>query len=156
MADVQGRAAGFIATLYYVATPISAPTASNVATAASVSNQVIDVADMGELTKERATIDIPVYGADVMGKLAGQADPGTFEFNVTMNFNNATHKLLRDDDGRISHGWIIKYTQSAGNVTYAYFEGTVAKASMGQPIDDRIQLDIAVARAGDVIWLASA
>ena len=154
--SVEGRAAGFIATLYYVESPIASPSASTIAAAAIAANQVIDVADMGELTKERSVIDVPVYGQDTMGKLAGQADPGTFDFNVTMNFNDTIHQALRDDTGRIPHGWIIKFTQSAENVTYAYFEGAVSRASVGQPIDDRIQMDVSVARAGDVTWTAEA
>lgn len=155
MPSVSGRAAGFIAQLYYVAAPITTKNITNVAAAAITANEVRDVADMGTLSKERAIIDIPVYGADVMGKLPGQANPGTFDFNVTYDFANATHNALRDNPGTTEHTFIIRFTQGA-NVSYAVFDGYVANASVGLPIDDRIQMDCSVARSGAITWVNAA
>lgn len=155
MPAVSGRAAGFIAKLYYVATPITTKSATNLAAAAIAGNLVKDVADMGALTKERAIIDIPVYGADVMGKLPGQADPGTFDFNVTFDFSDTVHQAIRDNAGTSLHTFIVSFTQGA-NVSYAAFDGYVATASVGMPIDDRIQMDVSIARDGAVTFVSAA
>jgi hypothetical protein len=152
MAGVTGRAAGFIATLYYSATVIATKDATALATATGSEFEVIDVADMGSLAKTRAIIDIPVYGADVSSKLPGQADPGTFDFNVTLNLDDTIHKALRDDAGTTPHSFVIKFTQGA-NITYAAFDGYVADASVSPPIDDRIQMDVSIARDGAVTWV---
>lgn len=155
MAGIQGRAAGFIGELFFVDNVITTKDITNVAAAAITANKVIDVADMGILSKTRNIIDIPVYGADVMSKLPGAADPGTFEFNVTLNMDNVTHVALRDDDGKTPHSFIIKFTQGA-NVTYICFDGYIADASTGQPYDDRIQMDVSVARDGGLTWVDAA
>jgi len=155
MASVQGRAAGFIATLYYVPTVDATKDLSSISGNAIGSNQVADVADMGALTNSRNIIDVPVYGADTAGKLAGQADPGTFDFNVTMNFDDATHVALKDDTGTSEHTFIIKFTQGA-NSTYACFDGFIADGTVNQPIDDRISMDVSVARSGSVTWVDAA
>ena len=157
MPAVTGRAAGFIADLYHSNTAPAATTATGLATFIGlVGNAVIDVSDMGEFQRDRSIIDVPVYGADVAGKLAGQADPGTFDFEVTMNFDNAKHVALRDDVGRTSRHWVVRYRQSATNVTYGYFQGFVANATIGQPIDGRVTMSVSVARSGDITWVDSA
>ena len=61
MASVQGRAAGFIATLYYSTTVDATKDISSMATTAASGNEVLDVADIGSLNKTRTIIDIPVY-----------------------------------------------------------------------------------------------
>lgn len=155
MSSVTGRAAGFIASLYLVNSVITTKDLTTVAAAAVVGNLVKDVADMGSITKQRAIIDIPVYGADTMSKLPGQSDPGTFDFNVTMNFDDVTHLALRDDDGLTPHTLIIKFTQGA-NATYAVFDGYVATADVVAPIDDRIQMDVSIARDGGETWIDAA
>ena len=155
MTSVTGRAAGFIATLYYVATVDAVKDASSLATGTGGANQVIDVADMGSLSGSRAIINIPVYGADTAGKLPGQIDPGTFDFNVTLNLDDSIHTALRDDDALSEHTFIIKFTQGS-NITFAAFDGYVADASVGAPIDDRIQMDISIARSGAVVWVDAA
>lgn len=155
MAGIQGRAAGFIAELYFVSSVMTTKDATTVAAAAILANKVIDVADMGNLAKTRNIIDIPVYGADVMSKLPGAADPGTFDFNVTLNMDDVTHVALRDDSGKIPHSFIIKFSQGA-NITYACFDGYIADASTGQPYDDRVQMDVSVARDGGVTWIDAA
>ena len=155
MASVQGRAAGFIATLFYSATVDATKNISSMATTAASGNEVLDVADIGALNKTRTIIDIPVYGDDVKGKLPGQVDPGSFDFNVTLNLDDAIHTALRDDDGLTIHTFVIKFTQGA-NITYAAFDGYIADATVNQPIDDRIQMDVSVARAGAVTWLDAA
>lgn len=156
MASVTGRAAGFIATLYYNA--VNIPDADKdlaAVAAATVGNEVLDVADIGSLNKTRTIIDIPVYGDDVKGKLPGQVDPGTFDFNVTLNLDAASHVGLRDDDGLTLTTFVIQFTQGA-NITYAAFDGYIADATVSQPIDDRIQMDVSVARAGAITWLDAA
>jgi hypothetical protein len=155
MASVQGRAAGFIATLYMVTDVITTKESAAVTAAAIAGNKVIDVADMGTLSKARNIIDIPVYGDDVASKLPGQADPGTFDFNVTLNLNDATHIALRDDDGKAPHSFIIKFTQGT-NITYAVFDGYIATADVGLPIDDRIQMDVSIARSGGLTFVDAA
>lgn len=155
MTAVTGRAAGFIATLYKVATVDGTKDASTMATGAVIGNKVIDLADMGSLSKARNIIDIPIYGDDVSGKLPGQVDPGTFDFNVTLNLEDAIHLSLRDDDGLTPHTFIIKFTQGA-NITWAAFDGYVADATVSAPIDDRIQMDVSVARSGAVTWIDAA
>lgn len=152
MTAVTGRAAGFIATLYFVNTVIGTKDFTNVSAAANTSTQVTDVADMGSLQKQRNIIDVPVYGADVSGKLPGQADPGQFDFNVTYHMDNAIHNALRDDDGTGQHSFIVKFSQGA-NETYAVFDGYIATADVSSPIDDRIQMDVSVARDGGVTWV---
>ena len=153
MTAVTGRAAGFIAKLYYSATVISDKSESNLETAITTNNLVKDVAEMGALTKERTIIDIPVYGVDVAGKLPGQADPGTFDFNVTLNLDDTVHKAFRDDDGKLQHTFIVEFQQSATAKTYAAFDGFIANATVEQPIDDRIQMNVSVARSGAVTWV---
>lgn len=155
MASVQGRAAGFIATLYYSATVDATKDITSMATTAASGNEVLDVADIGSLNKTRTIIDIPVYGDDVKGKLPGQVDPGSFDFNVTLNLDDAIHTALRDDDGLTIHTLVIKFTQGA-NITYAAFDGYIADATVSQPIDDRIQMDVSIARAGAITWLDAA
>jgi hypothetical protein len=152
MASVTGRAAGFIATLYYSAAVDADKDIASMATTAAIANEVLDVADIGSLNKTRTIIDIPVYGDDVKGKLPGQVDPGSFDFNVTLNLDDAIHTALRDDDGLTIHTFVIKFTQGA-NITYAAFDGYIADATVSQPIDDRIQMDVSVARAGAITWL---
>ena len=155
MPAVTGRAAGFIAELYYVATPIASAsrTEAGIEAAAIATNQVIDVSSMGALLKDRAIIDIPVYGEDVAGKLPGQADPGTFDFTVTMNFDNTTHVALRDDAGTGLHSFIVGFTQNTNNVTYALFDGYVASANVNQAIDGAITMDVSIARSGAITWV---
>lgn len=155
MASVTGRAAGFIATLYYSAAVDTAKDVASMATTAASGNEVYDVADIGSLNKTRTVIDIPVYGDDVKGKLPGQADPGSFDFNVTLNLDNAIHTSLRDDDGLTAHSFVIKFTQGAA-ITWAVFDGYVADATVNQPIDDRIQMDVSIARSGAITWLDAA
>ena len=153
MPAVSGRSAGFIATLYHVATVISDKSETNLEAAIVSANLVKDVAEMGTLDKTRNIIDVPVYGQDVAGKLAGQADPGTFDFNVTFDFSDTKHKALRDDTGRVEGTYIVVYEQSTNNKTYAAFDGFLANASLGQPIDGRVQMDFTAARSGDVTWV---
>ncbi|MFN3895764.1 MAG: hypothetical protein ACK4KU_14665 [Acinetobacter sp.] len=155
MPAVTGRAAGFIATLYFSDSVISTKDAATLASATASQFKVKDVADMGALSKNRNIIDIPVYGEDVASKLPGQADPGTFDFNITFNMDDVLHKSLRDDDGKTPHTFIIKFTQGA-NATFAAFDGYIAMADAGLPLDDRIQMDISVARDGGVTWVDAA
>lgn len=155
MASVTGRAAGFIATLYYSSSVDAVKDEASMATTAASGNEVLDVADIGSLNKTRTVIDIPVYGEDVKGKLPGQVDPGSFDFNVTLNLDDAVHGYLRDDDGLSEHTFVIKFTQGA-NVTYAAFDGYVSDATVNQPIDDRIQMDVSVARSGAITWIDAA
>lgn len=154
MASVQGRAAGFIATLFKAPThiPNVDKDVTSIAAAAVDANEIPDVADIGSLNKTRTIIDIPVYGDDVKGKLPGQVDPGSFDFNLTLNLDDAIHTALRDDDGLTEQTLIIKFTQGA-NITYAAFDGYVADATVSQPIDDRIQMDVSIARSGAITWL---
>lgn len=151
MASVTGRAAGFIATLYYSSLDATKDETSMATTAAS-GNEVLDVADIGSLNKTRTVIDIPVYGDDVKGKLPGQADPGSFDFNVTLNLDDSIHTALRDDDGLTAHTFVVKFTQGAA-VTWAAFDGYVADATVSQPIDDRVQMDVSIARSGAITWI---
>ena len=153
MTAVIGRAAGFIGNLYYVPTVIATKSESTVEAAAVTANSIIDAASAGTLDKARTIIDIPVYGADVAGKLPGQADPGTFDFNVTLNLDNTVHKALRDDDGRNQHTFIVEFNQSTAAKTYAVFDGFIAGANVGFPIDDRIQMDVSIARSGAITWI---
>lgn len=155
MAAVTGRAAGFIATLYYSVTVDAVKDVASMATTAASGNEILDVADIGSLNKARTIIDIPVYGDDVKGKLPGQVDPGTFDFNVTLNLDDASHVLLRDDDGLTLHTFVVKFTQGAA-ITWAAFDGYVADATVTSPLDDRIQMDVSVARSGGVTWLDAA
>lgn len=155
MAAVTGRAAGFIATLYYSVAVDATKDVASMATTAASGNEILDVADIGSLNKARTIIDIPVYGDDVKGKLPGQVDPGTFDFNVTLNLDDASHVLLRDDDGLTIHTFVIKFTQGAA-ITWAAFDGYVADATVTSPLDDRIQMDVSVARSGGVTWLDAA
>jgi len=155
MSSVTGRAAGFIATLYYVSTVDADKDVASMATSAASGNEIIDVADIGSLNKARSVIDVPVYGDDVKGKLPGQVDPGSFDFNVTLNLDNTIHKALRDDDGLTPHSFVIKFTQGTA-VTWAAFDGYVADATVNQPIDDRIQMDVSIARSGGITWLDAA
>ena len=153
MTAVMGRGAGFIATLYQSTAVITDKSESNLETAISTANTVIDVSAMGALQKQRQIIDIPVYGADVAGKLPGQADPGTFDFTVTLNLNDTLHTTIRDDDGRTEHTYIVEYEQTATAKTYAAFDGFVANASVSQAIDGAITMDCSIARSGDVTWV---
>jgi acyl-CoA synthetase (AMP-forming)/AMP-acid ligase II len=155
MASVTGRAAGFIATLYYVASVDATKDLTSISGNATSGNKIKDVADMGALSNTRNIIDVPVYGADTSGKLAGQADPGTFDFNVTLNFDDATHLALKDDDGTTERTFIIKFTQGS-NETYACFDGFIADGTVNQPIDDRISMDVSVARSGGITWVDAA
>lgn len=152
MTAVTGRAAGFIATLYFVDAVMEIKDATTAAAAVIAGNKVKDVADMGSLSKTRSIIDVPVYGEDVASKLPGQGDPGTFDFNVTFNMDDTVHTALRDDDGKTPHSFIIVFTQGT-NITYAVFDGYIADASAALPISDRIQLDVSVARDGGVTWV---
>ena len=153
MAAVAGRAAGFIATLYHSSTAPTTTDSAGLATFAGTANQVIDVSDMGSLENQRDIIDITVYGSDTAGKLAGQADPGTFDFTVTFNADNAKHTTLRGDNGRVSQHWVIAWTQGTDNITYAYFTGFVANATINTPADDAWTMDCSVARDGGVTWV---
>jgi hypothetical protein len=155
MASVTGRAAGFIATLYYSTSVDAVKDEASMATTAASGNEVLDVADIGSLNKTRTVIDIPVYGEDVKGKLPGQVDPGSFDFNVTLNLDDTVHTSLRDDNGLSEHTFVIKFTQGS-NVTYAAFDGYVSDATVNQPIDDRIQMDVSVARSGAITWIDAA
>lgn len=155
MAGVTGRAAGFIAKLYFIDEAMTTKDATTAAAAEITGNHVKDVADMGMLSKTRNIIDIPVYGEDVAGKLPGQADPGTFDFNITFDMSDTVHKALRDDDATSLHSFMIVFTQGT-NKTWAVFDGYIADASAGQPIDDRIQMDVSVARDGGVTWIDAA
>ena len=156
MAAVTGRAAGFIAKLYYVSAVIATKSEANLETAIVDANHVDDVSSMGALSKVRNIIDIPVYGADVAGKLPGQADPGTFDFTVTFDMSDTNHKAFRGDDGKTEHTWIVVFEQSNTNKTYAAFDGFTANATVNQPIDGAITMDVSVARSGDVTWVDNA
>lgn len=154
MAAVNGRAAGFIAELWYSSSVLSSPTEAMVDTLiGTAANEIIDVSSMGALLSQRQIIDIPVYGEDTAGKLPGQADPGTFDFTVTLNLNNTMHTTLRDDDGRTEHSFVVVFRQTATAQTYAVFNGFVANADVNQAIDGAITMDVSIARSGSVTWI---
>ena len=156
MAAATGRLAGYNATLHYSASVITAKTETNVeAVTGAAANTVQDVASMGGLTKEREIIPIPVYGAETGGALPGQAPAGTFDFTVTLDQSNTLHTGFRDDTGVTEHTFIVNFTQGTNN-TYAVFDGRIANATVNQPIDGAITMDISVARSGSITWVDNA
>lgn len=154
MAAVQGRAAGFIAELWFSSSVIGSKTEANVDTLlGTATNEIIDVSSMGALLSQRAIIDIPVYGEDTAGKLPGQADPGTFDFTVTLNLDNTMHTTVRDDDGRTQHTFVVVFNQTSSRQTYAVFDGYIANADVNQAIDGAITMDVSIARSGGITWI---
>ena len=154
MAAVTGRAAGYIAELWYSATVLTTRTEAGIDTLiGTAANQVIDVSSMGAIQSQRQIIDIPVYGNDTAGKLPGQADPGTFDFTVTLNLNNTVHTSLRDDNGRTRHSFVIVFDQATAAQTYAIIDGYVASANVNQAIDGAITMDVSIARDGSATWV---
>ncbi|WP_069299889.1 phage tail tube protein [Neptunicoccus sediminis] len=153
MAGISGRqVGGLITSLYYSATKIASKDEANTAAAAISANQVVDLADLGTLNKTRAVVDVPAYGEDFVSKLVGQASADDFSINVTYNNDNAVHTAIRDDDGKTEHSFIIKF-ENGSAVTYAVFDGYISAADVTAPLDDRIQMDITVARTGAATWI---
>ena len=151
----KSQVGGLIASLFFSAAKIDTKDETTVAAAAIANNQVIDVADMGALSKSRSVIDVPVYGEDFQSKLVGQASADSFTFNVTYNNDNAIHTAIRDDDGKTEHSFIVKFENGA-EVTYAVFDGYIESSDLTAPLDDRIQMDASVARTGGVTWVDKA
>ena len=108
---------------------------------------------MGGLEGAANIIDIPVYGQNTAGKLPGQRDPGTFDFTVTMNFDNTLHTTIRDDAGTTQHTFVIVFDQNTNNRTYAAFDGFIAGVTVNQAIDGAISMDVSIARSGEITWV---
>lgn len=154
MTAVTGRAAGYIAKLWYSSSVISTKDESNIETLlGTAANQVIDVSSMGTLSKEREIISIPVYGEDTAGALPGQVPASTFDFTVTMNFDNTLHTGFRDDAGTTERTFVVEFEQTSTATTYAAFDGYIANASVNQAIDGAITMDVSIARSGSITWV---
>ena len=153
MAAVQGRAAGYIARLWYSSAVIAKTETAIETLLSTATNQVVDVSAMGGLTKEREIIEIPVYGSDTGGALPGQAPAGTFDFTVTLSLNNTLHTGFRDDAGTTQRTFVVEFEQTSTNTTYAAFDGYIANATVNQPIDGAITMDVSIARSGAITWV---
>lgn len=154
MGAIAGATAGFTGELFRT-NKFNSITASTAATGSASGNQVIDVSEMGAVTKERATITYPIYGKDTEGSISGQVAAISFEFTVTLSMDNAGHVALRDDSGKTLHGWVMRFTKG-GNITYCVFNGTIGNATVTPPIDGVINMSCSVNLDGGVTWVNNA
>lgn len=152
MAGIGTKTAGFTAKLYRSNSALSdAPTPAAIVALAIPGNEIKGVSTMGEVTKTRASIQIPVYGADQGDQIPGQIESATFEFSYTLDQGDTVHTNVRDDVGTSTYGWIIAYVIGA-KATYIAFNGRILSASLEQGLDIALTVNASVAREGKITW----
>ena len=125
-ANTDKLTANFNVKLYKGTLIVGTPTEASVETLIGAANAEVVCKEIGELTKERAIIDIPRYGVDGGLKLPGAIDFGTFDFSQAWDFADAQMKLIRDDDGKTEFTWVLEFPGSSGT-DYAAFNGYIGQ-----------------------------
>ena len=154
-ANTDKLTANFNVKLYKGTLIVGTPTEASVETLIGASNAEVVCKEIGELTKERAIIDIPRYGVDGGLKLPGAIDFGTFDFSQAWDFSDAQMKLIRDDDGKTEFTWVLVFPGSSGT-DYAAFNGYIASGTTGLAYDTETTLAVTVARTNSPTWLTNA
>jgi len=146
-------------------TAISAPfhglsttlyTSSSAVSLSSPGTAIGEVASIGTLDLSANIIEFNNYGTAYKRKLVGQKDSGTLE--IVLNWvadasTQADHASLkaRYDDGAKAHFAII-WTDPAGSVAGATFEGYVASFALETPVEDVVTATVQVAIDGAVTF----
>ncbi len=117
------------------------------------------VAELGTLGNESNVIEVPVFGDEFKGKLAGQSDAGTLDVQIYWAPRDATHLALREaavSKTPVSFG--IKWQDDAAgtNSEYVAFNGFISSFSLDQGFDDVVKASVTVAIDGATHFAASA
>ena len=141
MAAATARTVGFVVKGYFVSTPIAGDVNEAAIEALLVSDNLIaDLREIGDLSSDRPTISIPVYGESRQATVSGQVDSSTVTFGVTLDMSNTIHKSIRDDDARNDRAIILSYESSETDKTYVYLVGRLGSKTISTAIDDVVQM----------------
>lgn len=121
----------------------------------TVYTQVAGVTEIGGLFSfDRSQIDTSVISDTVKQFLAGQLDPGTLDFTVLFDAQEATHGnssgLLYTMVTRGTFSWCLEIPPSVDGAitTYMYFQGvTISLNPTGAP-DDAIRASCSIKMSG--------
>ena len=148
MAAVLGNYAGDITELYFSSAVIESKTETNLEAAVTTANRVGRVTEPGEIGAERTVISFAVAGEDYSSSVVGQADPGTYDFTVAVEWEDTLHNTLATDNGKTSHTFIVKLNQGDANNTLIAFDGRIANATIGGGVGEVGTLSVSIARTG--------
>ena len=148
MASVQGNYAGDITELYFSSAVIESKTETNLEAAVTTANKVGRLTEPGEIGAERTVISFAVAGEDYSSSVVGQADPGTYDFTIAIDWNDTLHNTLATDDGKTTHTFIVKLNQTDANNSLFAFDGRIANATITGAVGEVGTLNVSVARTG--------
>ena len=148
MAAVTGNYAGDITELYFSSAVIESKTETNLEAAVTTGNRVGRLTEPGEIGAERTVTSFAVAGEDYSSSVVGQADPGTYDFTVAVDWTETLHNTLATDNGKTTHTFIVKLNQSDANNTLVAFDGRIANATIGGAVGEVGTLNVSVARTG--------
>lgn len=148
MPGVSGTYAGDIARLYYSATVISEKSEANLEAAITDGNRIGNLTEPGEIVNESTNITYAVAGEDFSSSIPGQRNPGTYDFTIAIDWNQAIVTTLANDSGRETHTWIVQWYQSETNFTLAAFDGRVGTATITGGVGEVVTLNLSIFRIG--------
>lgn len=122
--------------------------------------QIAGVTNIGQLFGfDRSIIDTSDIAAEVKTFLAGQLDPGTLDFEVKFDPEEATHDedtgLIFTMKTRGLFSWVLLIPKStaAGSVdTYMYFQGVTVSLTPAGPQDDIIRASCSIKMSGLAVF----
>ena len=140
--------AGDITELYFSSAVIESKTETNLEAAVTDDNKIGFITEPGDIGAERTVISFAVAGEDYSSSVVGQADPGTYDFTIAIDWTETLHNTLATDDGKTTHTFIVKLNQTDANNTLIAFGGRIANATIGGAVGEVGTLNVSVARTG--------
>ncbi len=117
-------------------------------------NKIPKVMELGNLSKERTAIAVPEYGTDAVGTIPGQIQNVTFDFKLTLDFENDVHTSIVKDDGKKPYTWVVRWEQESKSV-FSVFQAYISTATTEQAIDNVVTLTATLAVTSDNFTLFS-
>lgn len=153
MASAGSNFAAVNAAVLYSASQITTKNLANLEALDSAGNLINAITDIGELTAEGNNIEFAIYGEDFSSSIPGQKSPGTFDMTVAMDFADTIHTSLRDDDGKTTHTFVVKFEVDGSNKTYAAFDGRVLTSTLAMGAGDVTTMNVSIARLGGATFV---
>jgi hypothetical protein len=153
MANITTKFVSSFSELYFRPTVLAAGEIADPQTwfDAVTSVLVPGVAEMGTLSNESNVIEVPEFGAEFKGKLAGQSDAGTLDASVYWAPRDAVHLAMREASvSKIPMSMGIKWQSDANgtNAEYVIFNGFISSFSLDQGFDDVVKASATIAIDG--------
>lgn len=153
MASAGSNFAAVNAAVLYSAAQVETKNLAALEALDSAGNLINGITDIGELTAEGSNIEFAVYGEEYSSSIPGQKSPGTFDMTVAMDFSDTIHTALRDDDGKTTHTFIVKFEVDGTNKTYAAFDGRVLSSTLSMGAGDVTTMNVSIARLGGATFV---